>query len=83
MTVGFNQFLFVAESMRNAFATIANLADDHQVVDFDVRSIQDVQMVRLTTNAWLECVEEAMLDEDDQLMLPTLRQLQPEHGALN
>ena len=79
----FSRYSFVAESVYSVFNAICNLADGHQIEEFDVRSVRDVQMVSLTTNARLQCVVEAMSGEDDELMLSTLRQLQPGQGSLN
>jgi hypothetical protein len=77
MTGDLNRYSFAAETVYGVFATIDNLIEGHHVEDFDVRSVRDVQMVRLTTNALLGCVMEAMEGHPDELMLPTLRQLQP------
>jgi hypothetical protein len=79
----FSRYSFVAESVYSVFNAISNLADGHQIERVNVRSVRNFQMVWLTTNACRQCVVEAMSGEDDELMLPTLRQLQPKHGSLN
>ncbi|MCG3773607.1 MAG: hypothetical protein JW395_0416 [Nitrospira sp.] len=70
-----NRFSFVAESVWNVFDFMSELTDDHYVQAFEVREIAQVQLVRVTTDARMNCMLEAMFATDDELMLQTLRQI--------
>jgi hypothetical protein len=82
MTTDFNRFSFVSESLGDVFDFLFILAEDHYVQTFDVREISGVQLVHVTTDAQMNCMLDAMFAGDDELMLPTLRQLgRVEHTA--
>jgi len=70
-----NRFSFVAESVWNVFDFMSELTDDHYVQAFEVREIAQVQLVRVATDARMNCMLEAMFATDDELMLQTLRQI--------
>ena len=75
MIVELNRFSFVAESVWSVFDFMSELTDDHHVQAFEVREIAQVQLVRVTTDARMNCMLEAMFATDDELMLQTLRQI--------
>jgi hypothetical protein len=82
MTTDFNRFSFVSESLGDVFHFLVVLAKDDYVRTFNVREISGVQLVHVITDAQMTCMLDAMSAGDDELMLPTLRQLgRVEHTA--
>jgi len=75
MTSDLSTFTFVAESLAGAFDALNNLADAHHVGHVCIREVSGFRVVHVTTNAHIDCVLDAAVATDDDLIRASLRQL--------
>lgn len=68
-----NEFLFVTESLGNAFDVLVSLSDGHHVEHICIRKASGFHVVNVVTNAHIDCVCDAIFAIDDGLMSASLR----------